>query len=60
MAKILVIRRGDGMVLMLLIIGIICGLAVVTVIAIRRVWSSESYLPDYEDIFLCEQAGDGS
>lgn len=44
------------MVPMLLIIGVICGLAGVTVMAIRRPWSYESYLPDYEDILLCEQA----
>lgn len=46
------------MLLMLLIIGVMCGLATVTVIVIKRVWSHESYLPDYEDIFLCEQAND--
>ena len=48
------------MVLMLLIIGVICGLVALTVITIRRVRSYESYLPDYEDILLCEQTGDGS
>ena len=48
------------MVLMLLIIGVFCGLVAMTVIAIRRVWSDESYLPDYEDILLYEQPGDGS
>ena len=54
------LRRGMGMVLMLLIIGVFCGLVAMTVIAIRRVWSDESYLPDYEDILLYEQPGDGS
>lgn len=48
------------MVLMMLIIGVVCGLVAVMVVAIRRVWSYESYLPDYEDILLCEQVGDGS
>ena len=45
---------------MLLMLGVICGLAAVTVIAIRRVWSYESYLPDYEDIFLSDHTGEGS
>jgi len=48
------------MLLMLLIIGVMCGLVTVTVIAIRRVWHDEGYLPDYEDILLCEQASDES
>ncbi len=48
------------MLLMLLTIGVMCGLVRVTVIAIRIAWHDEGYLPDYEDILLCEQANDES
>ena len=45
---------------MLLVLGVICGLCVVAAIAIRMVWSYENDLPDFEDVFLCENPGDGS
>ena len=48
------------MVWMLLALGVVCGLIAVAAIAIRMVWSYDSYLPDYEDVFLCENPGDGS
>jgi len=48
------------MYLMLLIIGVICGLAAVSVILTRRVWNYDSNLPDFEDVLLYESAGEGS
>jgi hypothetical protein len=36
---------------MVLMLGIVCGLAVVAAFIVKAVWSCDTYLPDLEDVF---------